>query len=110
MKNIGLVCMGAVIAFTLALIVGFTNTLNEGRYQLFFGTAPETISGQKGSGDYEKKVCFKVDTVTGDTWVFSQLTVADGNSVQVIRRFVKLQKDVQMLEPSQQITEQAIIK
>jgi hypothetical protein len=111
MKNIGLVCIGAVFMFAFALILGLAPTGSEGRYQLFFGTVTTYSESDGATSQGEERKCFKVDTATGDTWLFTDVTtiekelVVKGRAFSPVKksqRFLKLQEDRQMQEPEEQ--------
>jgi hypothetical protein len=50
-----------------------------GRYQLFQGyyTQSAYIKGEAGESD--KKAIMKIDTATGDTWLYTDTLIADKN-------------------------------
>jgi len=79
MKNIGFVCIGAVIMLTFALILGFTPTGSEGRYQLFFGKVIQLgVDPNYGS---ELPVCFRLDTQTGETRIYANVRILEGTGM-----------------------------
>jgi hypothetical protein len=109
MKNVGLICTGVVIGFGVAMLLGFTTTQGEGRYQLCFGKAEEFFKNKDGTwSTSEPSVCFKINTLTGETYRYRCMLSAEKTGSVLEDRFVKLQETITLPEVQEQLKTNAI--
>lgn len=70
MKNAYFLIAGLLMAGTLC-------AADIGRYQLFQGyyTADGVVNGEQGKS--QEKSVFRIDTTTGEVWIYKELTIVD---------------------------------
>lgn len=92
MKNVWMIVSGAVFGVGLVMILGFTASIQQGRYQLVEAKAMQ----QTADGKYvaERPVCFWIDTQTGQTCIYAeQSLVGLGGKEKLVDRFVPIFHD-----------------